>query len=266
MIYINEMINSIILGIIEGIIEFFPISSTGHLIIITHYFDMGNQELNALEIFTQLGSSLGMLICFYKKIKKILKINKNKKKIIKHYIYALLVSIVPTIVIGLTFYTSIKLLSNVVHVIYGLLFGGFLLIFSEIFKPKKSIINSLKEINLIQSFIIGCFQVLSLYPGFSRSGSTISTGILLGLKRSVAIDFSFIISIPLILGASIFDLIKNIQNTHLIKIPYYFGAFFTSFIISLIFFKILINLLKKISLIFFAIYRILLSFLIYFDS
>ncbi|WP_343154308.1 undecaprenyl-diphosphate phosphatase [Buchnera aphidicola] len=257
MIYISKIIISIIIGTIEGITEFLPISSTGHIVLISHWLGILNKNTDILKIFVQFGSAVAILIFFSKKIINLIKFKKNKN-------IHVLISLIPTVSLGFIFYNDIKLLFNPKNIMYALILGGIFLIISEFFKPKKSTTNSIYDINLLQSFIIGCFEALCLYPGFSRSGATIGAAILLGLERSVAIDFSFIISIPLTLGASLLDLIKNIHNVNINHIPYYLSGFFISLIISLLSIKRLITILKKISLNIFGYYRFILASLIYF--
>lgn len=256
---IYEIIISTIIGVIEGITEFLPISSTSHIIIISHWLGISNKNTDILKIFVQFGSSIAILIFFFKKIINILKFKKKRTKNAH-----ILISLIPTVSLGFIFYNHIKLLFNLKNIIYGLIFGAIFIITSEIFKPKNSKINSIYDINLLHSFIIGCFESLCLYPGFSRSGATIGSAILLGIKRSVAINFSFIISIPLTIGASILDLIKNINHININYIPYYLSGFFISLIISLFSIKKLIKMLNKISLNIFGIYRFILAGLIYF--
>ncbi|QCI16903.1 undecaprenyl-diphosphate phosphatase [Buchnera aphidicola (Aphis helianthi)] len=259
--YIYQTIISMIIGIVEGITEFLPISSTGHIIIISHWLGVSNKHADILKIFVQFGSSIAILMFFFKKIINLIKFKKGKKTTKNIHI---LISLIPTIFLGFIFYNNIKLLFNPKNVMYSLIIGGFFLIVSENLKPKKSTINSINDIKFLQSFIIGCFEALCLYPGFSRSGATIGSAILLGIKRSVAIDFSFITSIPLTIGASCLDLIKNINNINISYIPYYLSAFFISLIISLLSINKLIKILNKISLNFFGFYRFILAFLIYF--
>ncbi len=263
MFYLYEIITSITLGIIEGITEFLPISSTGHIIIACHWLGVKSNHANTLQIFIQFGSSLAILYFFHKKIFKMLSFQLNfqeKKTKILHIIF----SILPTIFLGLLFYKKIKLLFNANNVMYALILGGFFLIISEIFKPKHHKTYNIEDINLIQSMLIGFCQVFCLYPGFSRSGATIATGILLGLKRSVAIEFSFIISIPLLIGASLLDLINNIDYIEIINLPIFFIGLIISFIISLSCIKKLLAVINKTSLIFFGAYRFLIAGLIYF--
>lgn len=256
-----KIITSIIIGTIEGITEFFPISSTGHMIIACHWLKIENSNATILEIFIQFGSMLAILCFFYKKIITILKFKKNKKKTRNMHIFF---TILPTIFLGFIFYKPIKLLFNSNNVMYASILGGLFLILSEIFKPKKYTISNIHDINVFQSLIIGLFQTFCLYPGFSRSGATIAAGILLGLKRSVAIEFSFIISIPLLLGASVLDLIHNIKNISILDFPILCIGLMISFIISHFCIKKLLKIINNTSLIFFGLYRFIIAGLIYF--
>jgi undecaprenyl-diphosphatase len=263
MFFFHKIVIPIIVGIIQGITEFFPVSSTGHMIIFIDWLDIKNKDTKILEIFVQLGSTISVFLFFYKKIIQILQLPMQKESNEKKNIHVL-ISILPTMFLGLIFYNKIKSLFNPTNVMYALILGGFFLIIAEKFKPKKPKTNSIKEINLVQSLIIGCFQTLCLYPGFSRSGASIAIATLLGFKRSVAVNFSFIISIPLIAGASVLDLIKNIQNVNMLNIPYLFSGFTISFIISFLLIKKFITILNKVSLTFFGIYRFLIAGIIYF--
>ncbi|QIQ41680.1 MAG: undecaprenyl-diphosphate phosphatase [Buchnera aphidicola (Microlophium carnosum)] len=263
MLDLHQVIASIIIGTIEGITEFLPISSTGHMIIASHWLRIENNNTKILEIFIQLGSSLSILYFFHKKILKIINFNTNLQNKNTKNIHVL-IAILPTIFFGLIFYKNIKLLFNTHNVMYALILGGFFLLISEVFKPKKYKTYDINDISLFQSAIIGFCQILCLYPGFSRSGATIAAGILLGIKRSVAIEFSFIVSIPLIMGASCFDFINNFSNIKISDLPIFFMGFVISFIISIISINKLLKLINKTSLIFFGIYRFVIAGLIYF--
>ncbi|ANZ22310.1 UDP pyrophosphate phosphatase [Buchnera aphidicola (Diuraphis noxia)] len=258
-----QMIPVIIIGTIEGITEFLPISSTGHIIIISHWLKIDSDNTQLLSMFIQFGSALAIACFFYKNVLNILDFNNcllNKKTKILH----VFVAILPTILSGLIFYKKIKILLNINDIMYALVLGSFFLIFSELLKPKKNKISNMNNISLCQAIIIGLFQVFCLYPGISRSGVTIATGILLGIKKTVAIEFSFIISIPLLMGSALFEIIQNIdkfKETHLLIL---FSGFIISFIISTLFIKKLLKIINETSMIFFGIYRLILAILIYF--
>ncbi|QCI21957.1 undecaprenyl-diphosphate phosphatase [Buchnera aphidicola] len=263
MIDLNHIFIYIILGTIEGITEFLPISSTGHMIIISHWLNVESNNTKILSMFMQFGSALAIFYFFYKKILRILNVRKkyqNQNTKCLHILF----SILPTILLGLIFYKKIQLTFNINCIIYTLILGGFFLIISEMLKPKKHITSNIRNINLFQSIIIGLLQIFSLYPGVSRSGITIATGILLGIKRSVAIEFSFIISIPLLMGASFFEIVNNIHNIKKIDLLICLFSFIISYLISTLFIKKLLKFIKNTSMIFFGIYRLILALLLYF--
>lgn len=261
MLNLYQVITSIIMGIIEGITEFLPISSTGHMIIASHYLKIENNKTKILEIFIQFGSTLSTLYFFRHTIFDIIKYTKTNIKTKNIHI---ILSNLPTILFGCIFYHQIKQLFYLENIIFSLILGGIFLIFSEIFQPNKHTIDHIKNISLQQAIIIGLFQMFSLYPGFSRSGSTIATAMLLGIKKSVAIEFSFIISIPLLMGASFFELLNNIENITISDIPILFIGCIISFLVSFLCIRFLLKILNKTSLIFFGIYRFIISGLIYF--
>lgn len=255
-----QIIIAIVIGSIAGIIEFLPISSTGHIFIIAHFLHVENNNIKMLEIFIQIGSTLSILYFFRKKISQIIRCNFVENQINILHIFC---SLLPTIFFGAIFYTKIKKLFNLENIIFSLISGGLFLIFSEIFKPKKYNIDHIDDISILQSTIIGIFQIFALYPGFSRSGVTIGTAIILGIKKSVAIEFSFIISVPLLISASFFDLLHHITMMQILDLPIFFLGFLMSFLVSLILIKSLLTLLNSISLIFFGVYRFIISGLIY---
>ncbi|QJC36120.1 undecaprenyl-diphosphatase [Enterobacteriaceae endosymbiont of Donacia cincticornis] len=255
-----DFFSIIILSMIQSLTEFLPISSSAHIIIFSKILNIINDKnLQIFEVILQLGSTLAIFIIYWKKIIKII-LNTiyynsfNKKKI---NIFNIIISTSPIIFIGLIFFYKIIKINNILFIKYGLFFGGLLLLFSEIYKPKVYI----KNINFISyyfNFIIGCFQCLALLPGISRLGSTLSISLLLGIQRSIAIDFCFIISIPVILGANLLTLYKNYSIITSNNLKILFIGFFLSFIISLFIIKKFIYVINNISLIWFSIYRIFL--------
>ncbi|QJC34908.1 undecaprenyl-diphosphatase UppP [Enterobacteriaceae endosymbiont of Donacia piscatrix] len=251
----------IILSIIQSLTEFLPISSSAHVIIFSKILNIiNNKNLQIFEITIQLGSTFAIIIIFWKKIIQIIlntiyhKIY-DKKKI---NIFKIIISTLPVIFIGLIFSDKIIAINNILYIIYGLFLGGLLLLFSEIYKPKIHNIKNLNYISYNLNFIIGCFQCLALLPGVSRLGSTLSISLLLGIKRSIAIDFCFILSIPVIFGANLLTLYNNYSIINFNDYKILFIGFFISFIISLFLIKKFIYLINNISLIWFSIYRIFL--------
>ncbi|QJC36529.1 undecaprenyl-diphosphatase [Enterobacteriaceae endosymbiont of Donacia simplex] len=255
----------IVLSIIQGLTEFLPISSSAHIIIFSKMLNIiKNNNLQFFKVIIQLGSTLAVIIFFWKKIIKIIfnTINYNffyQKKI---NILHIIISTLPVIFIGLILYDKIKIINNVQFIIYGLFFGGILLFFSEILKPKKYVINNINYISYMNIFFIGCFQSLALLPGISRLGSTLSISILIGIKRIVATELCFIISIPVIFGANLLEIYKNYSIINFNNIKIFFIGFLISFIISLTIIKKFIYIINNISLKWFTLYRLLMIILL----
>ncbi|XBC38241.1 MAG: undecaprenyl-diphosphate phosphatase [Buchnera aphidicola (Floraphis choui)] len=255
----------IILGTIEGITEFFPISSTSHTIILSDIFQIDKNEAKFLNIFMQFGASLSILLYFKNTFIKLFdSIFKTHKKCINNYnlsCYHVFLGIFPTILLGSYYYKYIQSLFNPKSILLSLIFGSILLTLSEIFKKKIKYKN--ENINLFKSLTIGCFQCLALWPGFSRSCSTISIGVLIGLNQRTATHFSFIISVPIFFGATILDIINNIHTIQLHNLFILSVGFLSSFITSRICINKFLKIINVCSFTPFIIYRLILSIIIY---
>ncbi|QJC31884.1 undecaprenyl-diphosphatase [Enterobacteriaceae endosymbiont of Donacia tomentosa] len=259
--------STILISIIQGLTEFLPISSSAHIIIfakILNIIDENNFKI--FEIIIQLGSTLAIFLFFFKKIKKIITNTikygffYKKKLTISHII----ISTIPTILMGLIFYHKIKIINNIHYIIYGLCFGSFLLYFSEQFCPKKPKINNINYLTYKIALLIGISQCFSLFPGVSRSGSILSISKLIGINRPIAIEFCFIISIPIVLGANILELCKHYFLINITNIKIFIIGFIISFIISLIVIKRFLCIIKNVSLKWFSLYRLFLVILLHF--
>lgn len=193
-----NLIQTIILSIIEGVTEFLPISSTGHLILVSNLLKIEQTEfVKSFEIIIQLGAVLAVVVIYFRKL--VLSLNWDLYK-------KILVAFVPTILFGLFGYKYIKmyLIGNTSVVIWSLLIGGVaMLLFEHFHRPAN------KKINLYSYILIGLFQVLSMIPGVSRAFATIFGGMVVGMKREEATEFSFFLAIPTMFAASVLDLIKT---------------------------------------------------------
>lgn len=270
---ISQLIISFILGIIEGITEFLPISSTGHVIIVEYYLNgYIDSTIHIFIIIIQLGTFLSTIITFWNKLynKNINYIsNTSVKKYYQYnylYIYHILIGTVPGILIGIIFHEKIKLLLlNPIYVMYGLIFGSIFLLISEwnISKVSSNRISNINNINYSQSFLIGCIQCLAFCPGFSRSGATIAGGLLVGLNRQIALEFSFLLAIPIILGSITFTIYHNISYIKIDNILCLVIGNITAFVTSFFTIKFLLKIIQNISFIPFIIYRLSLASIIY---
>lgn len=257
-----------ILGLVEGLTEFLPISSTGHMILIGNIFCFTGDKAKTCEIIIQLGSSLAILIIFWRRLLSLIGIHfvhvpydgvSNKRLRLGHII----LGISPVLVLGLICYEQIKNIFEPRYVMYALVGGGLLLLISELFKPKLPCTLGIDDLTYMQAFIIGCFQCLALWPGFSRSGATISAGLLVGVSRCAASTFSFILAVPVLLCATVLDLYLSLPFIVWQDLPIFMIGLITAFIVTLLTIKFFLKIVKRVSFIPFAIYRFILAVVAY---
>lgn len=166
-------------------------------------------------------------------------------------------------VLGLVFHEQIKAIFAPIYVMYALVVGGVLLLAGEWLKPKVPRAAGIDDLTYLQAFLIGCFQCLALWPGFSRSGATISGGLLVGVSRYAASEFSFILAVPMMLGATVLDLYKSLPFLAWQDFPMFAIGFVTAFVVALLAIKFFLQIIKRISFVPFAIYRFILAAVVY---
>lgn len=261
----QDFINAIILGIIEGLTEFLPVSSTGHMILTGHLLGFEGQAADTFKIVIQLGAVMAVLVLYWKRymeiLKNLLKFDfsaKNKLNAI-HMILAM----VPALIVYLIFKDVIKeQLFGPGPVLIGLIAGGILMIVAARAKRKVTSPET-DDISYKQAFGIGLFQSLALWPGFSRSGSTISGGLLLGTSQKAAADFTFMISVPVMLGATTLDLYDSREFLTSDDLLLFLIGFIAAFIVAMIAVVTFLNLIKRLKLEWFALYRFVLAIVFY---
>jgi len=248
-------LQAIILAIIEGLTEFLPVSSTGHMIIGTALMNM--EPTPFVKLFTiviQLGTILSVLVLYFKRFFKSL-----------NFYYKLVVAAIPASILGLLLNDFIdSLLESPLMVAVMLVVGGIILLFVDKWFNKPSIENS-DEISYKQSFIIGLYQCLALIPGTSRSASTIVGGMTQNLTRKAAAEFSFFLAIPMMLGASVVKLYKFMKEGHTFsgeEINLLVIGNIVGFIVAIIAIKTFINILTKHGFKAFGWYRIVVGLII----
>ncbi|AXI07788.1 undecaprenyl-diphosphate phosphatase [Oceanobacillus sp. 143] len=271
-----DLLKAIILGLVEGLTEFAPVSSTGHMILVDDMWlksteFLGQFTANTFKIVIQLGSILAVVIVFKNRFIDLLGLNRlSKKKVVVHKsnhlnIMHVIVGIIPAGVFGLLFDDYIdENLFTTKTVLIGLFIGAIFMIVADLFSSKKPKVESVDQITYRQALTVGLIQCLSLWPGFSRSGATISGGILTGMNHRTAADFTFIMAVPIMAGASGVSLIKNWQYFTVEALPFFIVGFISAFIFALVSIKFFLKLIDKVKLIPFAIYRIVLVIVIYF--
>ncbi|PLR66385.1 undecaprenyl-diphosphate phosphatase [Bacillus sp. UMB0893] len=257
-----EIIIGIIMGIVEGLTEFAPVSSTGHLILVGHLLGFeGTVRATTFEVVIQLGSILAVVALFWKRILTILGIHKNENNegTGSLSIIHIAIGILPFGLGGVFFYDYIKNeLFTPQTVVITLVAGGILMIVAEKFKP-VSVSETLDQVSYKQALTVGIFQCLALVPGFSRSGATLSGGLLAGMNHRTASEFTFIMAVPIMFAASGKDLLESFSYLTVGDIPLFVAGFVTAFIVAIIAIKFFLNLINKIKLIPFAIYRFVLA-------
>lgn len=278
---------AIIIAIVEGLTEFIPVSSTGHMILVGSLINFsGNTETlktfcDMFEVVIQLGAILAVVVLYWKKISdSVVEFFKyiwnaiykliTKKSYFKEgeegkvgfkFGINVIVGSVPMGIVGITFYSKIKSLFNPNAVIIGLIVGGILLIVIEnTFRKRKKAVKDIDKITPIRALIVGCFQILAVWPGMSRSASTIMGGWIAGLSTPIAAEFSFFLAIPAMIGSSAKDLFEydySIMNGTL-WVALIVG-FIVAFIVSIIVMEKFVAFLKKKPMRIFAIYRVLIG-------
>ena len=267
---------SIILGIVQGLTEFLPISSTAHLILSSNFLKLELSDfLKSFIVIIQLGSILAVIILYWKKVFSNFSL----------YFKKVLSAFIPTAIIGLIFYQFVKdyLQESLEVISLALFLGGVLMMsFERNFKEKEQARKKEEEvlaragetlpiekkegiesISYKQAIIIGVFQALAIVPGVSRSAATILGGLALGISRVVIVEFSFLLAVPTILAASSLDLYKSALSFSGREIALLSVGFIVSFIVAWLSIKFLLSYIKKNSFSVFAWYRVILAFILF---
>ena len=285
-----EFIKVVILGIVEGITEWLPISSTGHMILVDEFIkmDMTTEFKDFFLVVIQLGAILAVVVLYWSKLWPfyIRQIPKKKKaqiarknpfsRIVLTFVekfcdkdkwilwFKIIVACIPTIVIALPFNDFIeeKFNNYVVVAIALIVYGVIFIIVENYNKRRKPICTSLEDLSFATAFKIGIFQVLSVIPGTSRSGSTIIGGILAGTSRTVAAEFTFFLAIPVMFGASLLKLIKFGFAFTAGEVLILITGVVVAFVVSILAIKFLVGYIKKHDFKVFGWYRIVLGVLV----
>lgn len=277
------IIKAIILGIVEGLTEFAPVSSTGHMIIVDDMWlksqeFLGKYTANTFKVVIQLGSILAVVIIFRNRFIDLLGLKKFSRKELavvpegqpqapaegRLKLAQVIVGLIPAGIFGFLFEDYIdEHLFSTSTVLIGLVVGAIFMICADRFAPKTIKTESVDQITYRQALSVGLIQCVSLWPGFSRSGSTISGGVLLGMSHRAAADFTFIMAVPIMAGASLISLLKNWQYFTLDALPFFIAGFISAFLFALLSMRFFLKLINRIKLLPFAIYRIILAGVVY---
>jgi undecaprenyl-diphosphatase len=248
---------AIILSVVEGVSEFLPISSTGHLVLTSNLLNLSQSNfVKDFEIIIQLGAIFAILFIYWNTFFK--KIGIWKK---------VFTAFIPTGIIGFLLFKFIKsfLLGNLYVTLLSLFIGGIVLILLElIYKEKEHHAESIEKISYKNAFIIGIFQSIAVIPGVSRSAATIIGALFLGTKRKAATEFSFLLAVPTMMAATGFDIIKSNFLYNLNEWLVLATGFIGSFIVAVIVVKWFLKFIQTHTFIPFGIYRIVIAILFYF--
>lgn len=247
-----QSFDAIILGIVEGLTEFLPISSTGHLVLTSHLLGLPETDfLKSFEVVIQLGAILAVVTLYWRKL------------LFDHGLMRrIIVALLPALGVGFLFYTTIRsLLESQLTVIVALFVGGVVLILFERYRKEPRNPTTVASLSYRQAFLIGFGQALSVIPGVSRAGATILGGLLTGLSRSAAVEFSFLLGVPTMIAATTLDIAKHHADFSVADIQSLVIGFVVSFLVAIIAIKFLLRYVETHSFIAFGVYRIIVAVL-----
>ncbi len=267
---ILNILKSVVLGIVEGITEFLPISSTGHLIIfqeLIKFYDQNENFWDAYLYIIQLGAIIAIILLYWHRLWPF---GKQKTETVKISIWAtwlkVIIAVIPSVIVGLLLNDWMTQVENWQVVSAMLIIYGIIYIFVENYQShRRPRVSSVNHLTLKDVLGIGLFQVLSVIPGTSRSGSTILGGLILGAKRETAAEFSFFLSIPTMIGASILKLTSYFKHYGLFnqeQTIVLIVGFVVSFIVAYIAVKWLLNYIQTHDFKAFGVYRIVFGIVI----
>lgn len=250
------LFDALILGTLEGLTEFLPISSTGHLILASHLLGLEQTDAHkTFEISIQLGSILAVLFLFAQRLLV------NKMLWLK-----IIVAFLPTAIFGFLFYKTIKALFGIETVAIMLVVGGIIFLVVEYFRRNHddSLDKIVDDLSIKESLMIGLFQSLSMVPGTSRSGATMIGGLFAGLGRKSAAEFSFLLAIPTMFVATFYDLYKNRATMIVDDYSLLAVGFVTAFVVAFFTVKAMMKFLTTHTFVGFGIYRIIVGLVFWF--
>lgn len=267
---IIEILKAILFGIVEGITEWLPVSSTGHIILLDEFVKLQVSEafMEMFEVVIQLGAILAVIVLFFKKLNPFSPKKDSSQKKDTWLLWAkVIVAVIPSAVIGLLLDDWMDAhLYNYIVVAITLILYGVAFLFVEKLNTKRSLREiSVYDIDYRTAVFIGCFQCLSLIPGTSRSGATILGAILLGVGRSAGAEFSFFLAIPTMLGASALKFVKFLLSgatATSTEVSVLVVGCVVSFLVSLLVIKGLMEYVRKHSFAVFGVYRIILGIVV----
>ncbi len=250
------VVTAVVLGIVQGLTEFIPISSTGHLILVGDLMRFSGERAATFHVFIQLGSILAVVVLYRRRFLQFLNVRRRSGFWSPRGLGLLLLTTIPALVLGAAFHDEIKMyLFSPSNVAIGMAVGGVWILLAERFFT-KSARNDLETLTWKEALWIGCFQCMAMWPGMSRSASTILGGMITGLERKTATEYSFFAAVPVMVAATVFDLWKSLPCLDRTDIPLFGLGFLVSFVFAWIGIRFLIRFLGCHTLVPFGWYRI----------
>ena len=254
------VLTALILGAVEGLTEFLPVSSTGHLIIVGDLLNFNDERAKTFEIFIQLGAILSVV--WHYRVKLWAVASSLNDRPAQRFLLNLAIGFLPAAAVGLLLHRYIKVyLFNPTMVALALIIGGALILLIE-HKPRPTRVDTLDKIDPIDALKVGLAQTAALFPGISRAGATIMGGMVSGLSRPVATEFSFFLAIPTMFAATVFDLYSNRQVLAFNDIVILLIGFVTAFVTALIVIRAFLHYVSRHNFVPFAYYRIAFGLLV----
>ena len=249
------LLKSLFLGTVEGITEFIPVSSTGHLILAGDLVGFDDEKAKVFEVFIQLGAILSIVWIYREKILSVIRGLPDRKED-RSLAMNIMVAFLPAAFLGLFAHKAIKAyLFNPLSVAGALIAGGVAILLIEKMDHRAQV-KEVGGITLRQALATGLAQCLALFPGISRSGATIMGGLVIGFDRKVAVEFSFFLAIPTMFAATGYDLLKNLHALSASDIPLFAVGFVTAFFSALVVVRVFLGFVSKHDFSGFAFYRI----------
>ncbi len=262
----EPLVSSCILGLVEGLTEFLPVSSSGHLVIASSLLGLSGEKAATFDVVIQVGAMLAVIALYWKKFLGLLvpRIGNSAFSGL-HGIMLLIITTLPGAALGLLLHSQIKTLFTPASVACALAAGSVFMFFTERFLAGRQTEGTagVDGLTARQAFGVGCFQCLALWPGFSRSASTIAGGMLLGLSRRDAAEYSFLAAVPIIVGAAGYDLLKSLPLLSGADLPYFLAGSLAAFLSAVVAIKTFIAVAGRVTLNGFAVYRLLLAVPVY---
>ncbi|REE82661.1 undecaprenyl-diphosphatase [Paenibacillus taihuensis] len=273
----ENIIHAVILGIVEGLTEFLPVSSSGHMILTNKLLDISSddQAIVTFEIVIQLGAILAMAIVYWNRILDLFGLSRKQQSLgtfttgrsaIRRRRLNLIhvaLGIVPAMALAYLLKDIIKGEGfNQAPVLFSLVVGGIYMIAAEWLNRTRRVkitAETMDDISYKQAFMIGLLQCLSLWPGFSRSGSTIAGGMLTGTSYRAAADFSFLMAIPIMVAATGYEMLDNYKFIEGDNLMFFIVGFLVSFVVAWLVIVLFLRFIQKVKLTHFAIYRFVLA-------